>query len=184
MSIRPEEAASALQDIERAERQSARIYGYRKASPHLLLWGVIWIMGYASTYIWPEGGMAWAVLVPAGILASFWISRRAAAKPSAGGFAWRYGATAFAIFLFITATFAVLPPRSAKEVGAFVALLVAILYVLLGVWRSGARMVLLGLAVGALTVGGYFGLPHYFLLWMAGVGGGGLILGGFWLRRA
>ncbi|HVB86508.1 MAG TPA: hypothetical protein VNK23_07585 [Candidatus Dormibacteraeota bacterium] len=45
------------------------------------------------------------------------------------------------------------------------------------------RMAILGFAVGALTAGGYFSLPQYFLLWMAGVGGGALILGGLWLRK-
>ena len=35
-----------------------------------------------------------------------------------------------------------------------------------------------------LTVGGYFWLAPYFMLWMAGVGGGALILGGLWLRTA
>jgi hypothetical protein len=43
-------------------------------------------------------------------------------------------------------------------------------------------MVLAGVVVAALTLIGFFGLPQYFLLWMAVVGGGALILGGFWLR--
>lgn len=36
--------------------------------------------------------------------------------------------------------------------------------------------------LGLLTVGGYICLQPYFLLWLAGVGGGALILGGIWLR--
>lgn len=181
MTIPPEQAAESLHDIERAERHSAALYGYRKASPHLFLWGAIWVAGYAVSFLRPEGWFVWLALVPVGIVASFWISH--GTKSSRGGFGWRYAATAVAIFLFITAVFAILPIKSGEQPGAFIALLVALFYVMLGLWRAGTRMALLGLAVGALTVGGYFGLSQYFLLWMAGVGGGALILGGVWLRQ-
>jgi DNA-binding MarR family transcriptional regulator len=69
------------------------------------------------------------------------------------------------------------------QAGAVFPLLVALWYALLGIWRRGMRMALLGLVLGLLTVAGYFWLAQYFLLWMAVVGGGALILGGFWLRR-
>jgi hypothetical protein len=35
-----------------------------------------------------------------------------------------------------------------------------------------------------LTIVGFFVLPAIFMLWMAVVGGGALVLGGLWLRRA
>ena len=54
----------------------------------------------------------------------------------------------------------------------------------IGLWTRGWRMLPLGLALIALTTLGYFMLPNHFLYWMAGVGGGGLILGGLWLRSA
>lgn len=182
MDIRPEDAAHALLDIERAERHSAAMYGYRKASPHLFLWGVIWIVGYAVSFLRPDGWFVWLGLAPVGIVASFWISHRT--RSSGSRFGWRYAATAVSIFFFITAVFSILPIKSGEQPGAFISLLVALFYVMLGLWRAGTRMALLGLAVGALTVGGYFGVAQYFLLWMAGVGGGALILGGFWLRKA
>ena len=43
-------------------------------------------------------------------------------------------------------------------------------------------MIVLGVALTALTVLGFFWVPQYFALWMAVVGGVGLILGGVWLR--
>jgi hypothetical protein len=45
------------------------------------------------------------------------------------------------------------------------------------------RFLYAGIALGALTLIGWFWLPHYFLPWMAAVGGGALILTGFWLRK-
>jgi hypothetical protein len=88
------------------------------------------------------------------------------------------------VILFISAIFAIMPPRTSAQIAAFFPILVALFYLLIGIWTRGARMIVLGLAVGALTLFGYFYLPVYFLLWMAVVGGGGMILGGIWLRSA
>jgi hypothetical protein len=44
--------------------------------------------------------------------------------------------------------------------------------------------VAIGLSIGALTLIGYFFSGDVFDLWMAVVNGGGLILGGLWMRRS
>lgn len=181
--VQPQEAANALREIAHAEQHSGQAYHYQKAAPHLFLWGVIWIIGYAFTYVRPHWYFLWFVLTVIGVLVSFWIGHLAHTKDSQASFGWRYGASFVAVVLFIVALFAILPPRSGLQVDAFFPLLVAIWYVLLGIWTRAIRVTVLGLALGLLTVGGYFWLQHYFLLWMAGVGGGALILGGFWLRR-
>jgi hypothetical protein len=182
MPIAPQEAQDALHNIEHAEQRSASVYRYQKAAPHLFLWGVIWMVGYAAAYAGARASLLWPVVILPGIIGTFLITWRAGAKRSRA-FGWRYAATLFAVFLFIAALSAILPPRSNEQIDAFFPLLVALGYVILGVWTQGARIALLGLALGALTVGGYFWLPQYFLLWMAGVGGGALVLGAFWLRR-
>jgi len=46
------------------------------------------------------------------------------------------------------------------------------------------RLLVTGIGVYVLTLAGYFLLPQIFQLWMAAVGGGGLIIGGLWLRTA
>jgi hypothetical protein len=183
MTIQPEEAAAALRDIEHTERRSAVLYGYRRSSPHLILWGAIWIVGYGVSFFRPNAWAVWLGLVPIGIGASFWIDHGRTGY-SRKGFGWRYAMTVAAIFLFIFAVLSILNPTSDAQVGAVIALLVALGYAILGVWRGTMRVAILGFAVGALTAGGYFGLPQYFLLWMAGVGGGALIMGGIWLRKA
>ena len=75
-----------------------------------------------------------------------------------------------------------MPPSSGLQVAAFFPLLIALWYVLQGIWARSARIGVLGLALGVLAVAGYLWLGAYFLLWMAGAGGGALILGGFWMR--
>ena len=65
--------------------------------------------------------------------------------------------------------------------GAFSAAVVASAFG--GLWL-GLRLVVAGTVLGLLTLGGYFLLRDYFLLWMAVVGSGALLLAGVWLRRA
>jgi hypothetical protein len=183
MPIQPQEAADALRDIEHAEHHSASAFRYQKASPHLFLWGVIWTIGYSVTYVRPGSWLIWIPLLVVGMVGSFWIDWRAAAGRSPASAGWRYVATVLALFLFTAALFAVLPPKSSSQADSVVPLLIALCYVLLGLWKRATRTALLGFALGVLTVAGYFWIPQYFPLWMALVGGGALILGGFWLRR-
>ncbi len=51
-----------------------------------------------------------------------------------------------------------------------------------GLW-FGYAFIAIGLAITALTLVGYFFIGAAFPLWMAFVNGGGLILGGLWMRR-
>jgi hypothetical protein len=181
MPITNVEAQEALRDITRTSRASATTYGYQHASPHLFIWGVVWILGYGLSYLRPQFGATWPVLVLAGTAASFWIGWKSRPRESKG-YDWRYAATALAAFVFIAAIFAIMPPRTDAQAGAFFPILIALLYSLVGIWTRGARMLVAGIAVAALTLGGYFLLPQYFTLWMAVIGGGALILGGIWLR--
>jgi len=182
MPVSPSEAQAALRDISKAERSSAAAYQYRHAAPHLFLWGSIWAVGYGASYARPRWEGLWPVLALAGADASFWIGWKS--KPAPREYDWRYLGTALAVVCFIAAVFAVLPPSDRMQIGAFFPILVALFYSLVGIWIRGVRLMAAGVAVAALTLGGYFFLPQYFLLWMAVVGGGALILGGVWLRNA
>ena len=62
-------------------------------------------------------------------------------------------------------------------------LVVAAAYVVLGVW-AGARFALLGVALGAVVVAGWFVAPSWLFLCLGLGGGGTLLAGGLWLRRA
>jgi hypothetical protein len=183
MPVSQIDAESTLRDISNTARASATFYGYRMASPHFVLWGVIWMIGYSASYLYPTQAMIWPVLDMVGLIGSFWLGWHAGRTTQIGG-GWRYPATAFAVFLFIMAIFAVMPPLNHAQISAFFPILVALFYGLVGIWTGGVRMIVAGVVVAVLTLGGYFYLPQAFLLWMAWVGGGALILGGIWLRRA
>ncbi len=178
MTLSPSEANDALADIRKTQKASATTYGYRKASPHLILWGVVWMIGYSATWLRPAWWPVWPFLAVAGVTLSIWIGRR-----SGGARAdWRPITSGMAVTAFIVAVFAIMQPTNGAQIGAFIPILVALSYTLVGIWARAPRMLATGIVVAALTVGGFFWLQPYFLPWMAVVGGGALIAGGLWLR--
>jgi hypothetical protein len=110
------------------------------------------------------------------------IGRQAEARRHGARGDWRYPLAFLCIWAFFGATYAVMGPVNHLQQGAFPPLVVALGYVLTGLW-AGQRFVVAGVLVGALTLGGFFYLPQHFLLWEGFVGGGALILAGLWFRR-
>lgn len=182
MPLSPNEAADALKDLSATERRSATAYENHQASPHLILWGLIWIAEYGGFYLYPHRPLIFPLLSLLGVVGSFIIgSRMQRTKPAR--FSWRYFGTFVAFLAFVTALFAIMPPVRGEQTGAFFPLLVALAYTLMGIWRDMPRIGVVGVALGVLTIIGYFYVQQYYLLWFAFVGGGALILGGLWLRR-
>ena len=183
MSLSSKEASETLSDVEHASRRSAQAFGYRKASPHLILWGLVWLIGYSATDLRPaDAGLIWLVLVVAGSAISFFLGRSNGRSRAGAANSWRALGLVAIVLAFIGATVAIFGHVSGMQVGVFTPILVGAIYAGMGLWL-GLRFVVTGLAIIALTLGGYFYLPEHFLLWMAFVAGGGLILAGIWLRK-
>jgi hypothetical protein len=183
VTINAQQAAQALKEVGAAERRSAEVYLYQRSAPYLLMWGAIWIAGYGGTDLWPRyAGWLWAALLLTAMVISTVIGRHGGVRRSGSRADWRYPLAFFFIWAFFGATYAVMGPVNHLQQGAFPPLVVALAYVLTGLC-SGPRFVLAGVAVAALTLGGFFYLPQHFLLWEGFVGGGALILAGLWFRR-
>jgi len=194
MHLSPGQAAESLKEIERTQRRSVEVHEYANAAPGFVIWGLIWMFGYAGSDLLPNYGFArginwlWFVLVVLGIAASAVIGRRQHRSQHPGeaargrGIGVRWIVSLIAFWVFVVAVMAVMRPVNPVASGAFIPLVVALAYALFGIWR-GLRFLYAGIAVAALTLGGWFWLPEYFLLWMAAVGGGSLILAGLWLRK-
>jgi drug/metabolite transporter (DMT)-like permease len=180
MSISPEDAATALREITSAQTRSATLSSYARFAPFLILWGAVWFFGYGASALLPEdqGGLAWLPLVVLGSIGNYLLTRRQGSDRAG----WRYGAFLGILALFIGAVFSIFGPVSPRQSGAFFPLLVALAYMLIGLW-SGPRFVVSGFTLGALTLIGFFLLGRWFYAWMAVVGSGSLILMGLWLRR-
>ncbi len=70
-----------------------------------------------------------------------------------------------------------------RQLGTFWPIYFMLLYIIAGLW-FGYAFVAIGLGISALTLIGYFFVGDWFELWMAFVNGGGLMLGGLWMRRS
>jgi hypothetical protein len=176
------EASIALQDVALAQERSATLRGYQSASPHLIIWGFAWAAGYTVTDLAPHwANPAW-LAVTAVASAGDILAARADGRRSGGRGLLIPGLCAiFAVF--VVSTLVVMQPQGPRQVGAFIPLVVAAAYAVLGLMNA-PRLLVLGAGLAILTLVGFYTLPAHFLLWMAGVGGGGLILGGLWLRQA
>jgi hypothetical protein len=192
MALSPGEAAEQLKEIEETGRRSAEAHEYAEASPHFILWGAIWVAGYAGSDVVArvphEGsliGWLWLVLAAAGVFGSATLNRRRYQGLAPGircSLGLRWGMSFLVIYVFLFADMLVMRPSNPVAIGALIPLMVATIYAIFGIWK-GLRFLYAGIAVAALTLGGWLYLPEHFLLWMAGIGGGSLILVGLWLRK-
>ncbi len=182
MAISAREAKEALDEITRTSRHSSQLHAYKSAAPHLVLWGVLWLLGYGATYLVArQAGWVWLAVLVIGGLGSF--SSGIAAKPAARPrFSWQIFFTWLAVLGAIASVLAIFAPIRGAQVGALFPLVAGWAYVVLGLWL-GTRLILAGSVVVGLTLFGFFALPSgEFMLWMAGVGSLTLIGTGLWLR--
>jgi uncharacterized protein YceK len=181
MTLSPSDATAALQDIKQMEHRSALLRGYQSASPHLMIWGVVWAIGYMLNYLLPAwGGLTWLPLVVLGVIGDI-VAARADGRDGGlpdSAYAW----FSAAYLMLVGGTIAVMQPHDPRQVAALNALVISAAYNIYGT-IGAPRMTVIGVGIAGLTLPGYFVLGTLFLPWMAAVGGGGLVLSGFWLRR-
>ncbi len=149
----------------------------------LILWGALTAAGYVMSHLWPRyAGYVWIAVYTAGIAGSFAISAFDYAHTGVRTFDTRVFA-AFVLFLAFgflwTSGLAQFTPR---QLGAFWPIYFMLVYSIVGLW-IGPAFVAIGLCITAATLIGYFFAGPWFDLWMAVVNGGGLIVGGLWMRR-
>lgn len=180
MTISKEQAVNALLDVKRTQQRSASLYKYAKASPHLALWGCIWLFAYGLSDTFPsDAGRIWLIANSLGAALSIYIVLR---FQRGGHAARRLGGVALAIAAFASVIFCMSPAYSGKQVAALVPMIVATVYVVFGIWH-GRRLLATGFVIAACTMFGFFFLDSHFNLWMAVVGGAALILTSVWLKR-
>lgn len=182
MSLSSEEAAKSLSQAEEAGRRSKQAYFYHRSSPHLIMWGIIWVIGYGGTGLFSRySDPLWAVLVLIGGVGTVVIGRcRKSEASTSGPYAWRMVALLAIIFFFVSATYAILQPHVGRQFAAYPALITGVAYMAVGLW-AGLRYVISGIVVVTLTLVGFFYIEPIHL-WFAAVGGAAMILTGLWFR--
>ena len=184
MGISRNEAASALSDIESTAGRSRLLKGYHASGPILMVWGVIWALGYSGMGLLPpeQWGLIWLVLDVVGVATTLLLSRGVKGGAKAGQ-GWKIIAGVLAVLAFYGATFALFQPTSIDAAIAYPGVVTGLIYAGIGIAFT-PRYLWIGAAVFAASLVGYFYVQPWLTFWMAAVGGGGLIVAGLWLRRA
>jgi hypothetical protein len=184
MTIDSKQASEALGEIDAIVRRVRQSKIYDLASHMLMLWGPLTSLGYIGTYAWPRhAGYVWIAVDVVGVAASFVISAWAHAGPGVRSFNYRIFAALVLFFAFGLLWSVGLVHFTGRQLDAFWPIYVMLVYSIVGLW-FGWAFVAIGLGITALTLIGYFFAGAWFDLWMAVVNGGGLVLGGLWMRRS
>ena len=184
MIIDRDEAARALTEAKAAAARSTTAAGYQRVSGNLFVWGAVWIVAnVAGFFRMPYGGVAFPALLLIGVAGSLAVGfsgARGSARRDNGA---RALLVAAAVALFCTGVQVVAPTNSLIVAEALICLAIGASYMVLA-GALGWRLAAVGAAQMVGTIVGWVYAREQFFLWMAVVGGGGLILGGFWLRKA
>ena len=187
MNMTRGEAEAALRDAGRTHEHSVRLFGYGLASPHLLLWGVLWVVAGAVGAVSPDtAGIGWLIVDIVGIAASGYLVVRNARRYSEDSIriqGLRYAATGVVLAAFVAMTLMIFAPASGAEVQLFITNIIAAIYMIAGFW-IGRRYAIVGAVLATLAAGAFHLAPAHLALIVSILGGGALILGGLWMRRA
>ena len=182
--INSQEASAALMEIESLSRLVRQSVFYRHASTMLILWGVATFIGYLLSFFAPAAApVIWSVVIVAGVICATIIGALNKKREGVSTFDARATAAFIAFVAFGCLWSIVFGNMAPRQIGAFWTTYFMLPYVMTGFW-FGRVFVVIGMSVIALTLLGYFLAGPWFTLWMAVVNGGGLLLGGLWMRRS
>ncbi len=182
--IDSQQASAALAEINETVRRVRQSRIYNLASLMLIMWGALVFAGYLGSFLLPRyAGYFWIALNVAGIAGSFAISAVGYPKTGVRTFDFRMLIAFLLFFAFGFLCTTVLGQFTPRQMGAFWPIYFMLLYIIAGLW-VGHAFVAIGLGISALALVGYFLIGDWFDLWMAFVDGGGLMLGGLWMRRS
>jgi hypothetical protein len=186
MNISPTEAEEALAAIQTVVQKTRRAISSSGGYVFLIVWGVIWLLGFLGSQFLPQdlGGYAWMVLdILGGILSAVLGIRmgrgvRSASPVTTGK---RIGLFWWLLFLYVVATVAVAWPTSGKQLSMFIILTVMVGWMAMSLLLSFTS-IWPGLILTALALAAYFVFPGLYYLLMAVLGGGGMIALGLYIR--
>jgi hypothetical protein len=186
MDISPTEAEEALTAIQTMERKTRHSIASGGTYITLIVTGIVWLVGFMCTQFLPQDivGYIWAGLsILGGILGSvlgFRMGKRVR-SPLTAPMVKRVGLFWLLLVFYGIAAIAIARPTDGKQATMFV-----ILFILLGQMAMGLLFsfssVWWALPITAMALVGYFLLPDIFYLWMAILGGGGMIALGLYIR--
>ncbi len=187
MNVSPNEAEEALAAIRAMMQKTRRAISSSGGYIFLIIWGVIWLLGFLNSQFLPEQavGPVWAGLDVLGgalcALIGIRMGRGVHSRTKSTTTGQRIGIFWLALFLYCLAAIAVAWPVDGKILAMFIIFFVMVGWLAMGLLLSFAS-VWPSLAITALALVGYYLLPGIFYLWMAILGGGGMIALGLYIR--
>jgi hypothetical protein len=182
VSLDRKEAVLALDDVEAVVKRVKASIFYRQASAAMIFWGVVIAIGYCLTYAFPAAaGRIWIALNIVGI-AGMILVLRSKLSGCDGQFDWRFLGAIALFFAFGLLWSGLLGRFGPREADAFWPTLFMFGYAIAGLWL-GRAFIFIGIIITALTLAGYLWTASWFDLYLAVVNGGGLVIGGLWMRR-
>lgn len=179
MDITKENAAAALAAARQSESRSAELFSYVRLAPFLFVTGLLWLLAdLALRFVPALRGWAWPAAIILALLSYVVLGIR-----NARGVAQHRILMGWMLsFVFAVAAFIVLQPGG-HQIHGIMGVITGATFAALG-FRHGSRLLLLGLAIGILSVVVHLTLgPGDNILVMGLVGGGGMMLGAWWLGR-
>lgn len=186
MDISPDEAEEALADIQKISQKTRRSIASSGVHISLIATGIVWLGGFMSTqfltgdiliYIWIGLSLLGSI---SGTLLGMRSGKRVR-SPSTAATAKRIGLIWLLLAIYCAAAIAVAWPMEGKQITTTVILFVLISWLVMGSLLS-ITSIWPGLIIIALVLAGYFLLPAIFYLWIAILGGGGMIILGLYIR--
>ena len=176
------QAQAALSDIDEMVRRVRQSQTYDIASLIMMLWGALVFAANIFNWLWPQlGNQLWITTNVVGALATLAIIY---SRTGTHRFDVRMLVAYILFFAFGYLTTQVLGHFTPRQLGAFWPIYFMLFYAIAGLW-FGTAFIAIACAITALTLIGYFYIVGWaFVLWMAFVNGGGLLLGGLWMRRS
>ena len=186
MDLSPIEAQQALEAIQAMAKKTRRAIANSGAYAFLIIWGCVWLIGFSANHFLSGAvvGYTWMVLDILGGLLSVVMGIRFSRKvrsPSGDKAGRRIGYFWLLLFLYCLLLLAVIYPLDMKQGAMVIVLFVMLGWIAMGLLLSAAS-IWWALVITALALIGYYLLPSYFYLWMAILGGGGMIALGFYIR--
>ncbi len=177
------EASAALSDINDMVARVRQSRIYELASQFMVVAGLLVAAGNLATYIVPRYAVfIWPSVNVLTVLVSAVVSIFNSRRTGARSFDLRVFVALVLFYAFGLLCSVVLGHYGGREMGTFWPIYFMLFYCVAGLW-FGRAFIYIGLGITALTLIGYFFITgDLFLLWMAMVNGGGLILSGLWMR--
>lgn len=186
MKISPTEAEKALEEIQSVARRTQQSLSGTGTFLTMIITGAIWLIGFTCTQFLPLEyiGYIWAGLSGLGCILGAVIGLRMSNRHRSEQtpvMAKRVGIFWLLLIFYAAAFFAVASPTDGKQATMFI-----ILFNLMGQMGMGLLFsfsaVWWTIPITALALIGYFFFPGIYYLWIAILGGGGMIFLGLFIR--